>query len=141
MNKLSYRCSDKLMMRCGELWLWVKKFFQSMGLGLMLIQVSIYGSTLSGIVNSQTIDYVREVPKIIGYRVVESDELGCWSKLDVFWDNGTTNEEKELIERKIIQYELYREDGIEPIIRVTRIDKTLQTYHIVKLPSDTFWRD
>ena len=85
---------------------------------------------------------VHEVIKIIGYRVVMSDELGCWSELDIFWDNiGMTNEEKELVERKIIQYELYRDDGIEPMINIMRKNKTLQTYHIVKLPSDTFWRD
>jgi|APSaa5957512576_1039674.scaffolds.fasta_scaffold58198_2 hypothetical protein len=84
----------------------------------------------------------HEVIKIIGYRVVESDELGCWSELDIFWDNiGMTSEEKELVERKIIQYELYRDDGIEPMINIMRKNKTLQIYHIVKLPSDTFWRN
>ena len=84
----------------------------------------------------------HEVIKIIGYRVVESDELGCWSELDIFLDNiGMTSEEKELVERKIIQYELYRDDGIEPMINIMRKNKTLQIYHIVKLPSDTFWRN
>ena len=84
----------------------------------------------------------HEVIKIIGYRVVESDELGCWSELDIFWDNiGMTSEEKELVERKIIQYELYRDDGIEPMINIMRKNKALQIYHIVKLPSDTFWRN
>jgi hypothetical protein len=82
----------------------------------------------------------HQVPKIVGYRVVENTELGCWSKLDIFWDNGTSTKEKELIKKKIIQYELYSHEGVEPIITITRKNGLIQNYHIVKLPSDTFWR-
>jgi hypothetical protein len=83
----------------------------------------------------------HNTPKIIGYRVVESTELGCWSELDIFWDNGTTREEKEVVKKKIIQYELYRYEGHEPLITITNKNGYVQNYHIVRLPSDTFWRN
>ena len=121
---------------------WLPKW--TSGVVWLVIMMLVCLNKLNAQNNVDLIDsYVaHEVIKIIGYRVVESDELGCWSELDIFWDNiGMTSEEKELVERKIIQYELYRDDGIEPMINIMRKNKTLQIYHIVKLPSDTFWRN
>jgi len=93
-----------------------------------------------GVIISQT--YNHTLPNIIGYRIVPSTQLGCWSELDIFWDMEFISEdERELIKKKIIQYELHRDEGYPPLVSIKQKDGSSLNYHIVKLPSDTFWRD
>ena len=93
-----------------------------------------------GVIVSQTEN--QFLPNIIGYRIVTSTQLGCWSELDIFWDMEFISEdERELIKKKIIEYELHRDDGYPPLVSIKQKDGSRLNYHIVKLPSNTFWRD
>jgi len=52
-----------------------------------------------------------------------------------------SEDERELIKKKIIEYELHRDDGYPPLVSIKQKDGSRLNYHIVKLPSNTFWRD
>ena len=95
---------------------------------------------LGGILGAQTI-YPSTQVEIVGYRIVMSDEMGCWSELEIINENRFIDEKtKDLIVDKIAKYELYgRSGGESPMLEVKEKSGRISHYHIVKLPSDTRW--
>ena len=73
--------------------------------------------------------------------IVMSDEMGCWSELEIINENRFIDEKtKKLIIDKIAKYELYGMSGGEsPMLEVKEKSGRISYYHLVKLPSDT-WR-
>ena len=96
----------------------------------------------TGLLRAQTIYPSAEV-EIVGYRIVMSDDMGCWSELQIINENRFINEDtKKLIIDKIAKYELYglgRGGGESPMLEVKEKNGRISYYHLVKLPSDSSW--
>ena len=96
----------------------------------------------TGVLRAQTI-YPSAQVEIVGYRIVMSDDMGCWSELQIINENRFINEDtKKLIIDKIAKYELYglgRGGGESPMLEVKEKNGRISYYHLVKLPSDSSW--
>ena len=96
----------------------------------------------TGVLKAQTI-YPSAQVEIVGYRIVMSDDMGCWSELQIINENRFINEDtKKLIIDKITKYELYglgRGGGESPMLEVKEKNGRISYYHLVKLPSDSSW--
>ena len=96
----------------------------------------------TGVLKAQTI-YPSAQVEIVGYRIVMSDDMGCWSELQIINENRFINEDtKKLIIDKIAKYELYglgRGGGESPMLEVKEKNGRISYYHLVKLPSDSSW--
>lgn len=96
----------------------------------------------TGVLRAQTI-YPSSHVEIVGYRIVMSDDMGCWSELQIINENRFINEDtKKLIIDKIAKYELYglgRGGGESPMLEVKEKNGRISYYHLVKLPSDSSW--
>jgi len=94
----------------------------------------------TGVLKGQTIYPTNQI-EIVGYRIVMSDDMGCWSELQIINENRFIDEStKKLIIDKITKYELYgRSGGESPWLEVREKSGRISHYHLVKLPSDT-WR-
>ena len=94
---------------------------------------------LTGILGAQSL-YPSTQVEIIAYRLVMSDEDGCWSELQIINENRFLDKKtKDLIVDKIAKYELYRDGGESPILQVKETSGRISYYHLIKLPSDTSW--
>ena len=95
-----------------------------------------------GVLRAQSL-YPSTQVEIVGYRLVMSDEDGCWSELQIINENRFINEDtKKLIIDKIAKYELYglgRGGGESPMLEVKEKNGRISYYHLVKLPSDSSW--
>ena len=94
----------------------------------------------TGMLKAQSL-YPSTQVEIVGYRIVMSDDMGCWSELQIINENRFIDEKtKKLIIDKIAKYELYGMSGGEsPMLEVKEKSGRISYYHLVKLPSDT-WR-
>ena len=94
----------------------------------------------TGVLRAQTI-YPSSHVEIVGYRIVMSDDMGCWSELQIINENRFIDEKtKKLIIDKIAKYELYGMSGGEsPMLEVKEKNGRISYYHLVKLPSDSSW--
>ena len=103
-------------------------------IGILIYLLSI------GMLKSQTI-YPSSQVEIVGYRIVMSDDMGCWSELQIINENRFIDEDtKKLIIDKIAKYELYgRSGGESPMLEVREKSGRISYYHLVKLPSDSSW--
>ena len=96
----------------------------------------------TGMLKAQSL-YPSTQVEIVGYRIVMSDDMGCWSELQIINENRFINEDtKKLIIDKIAKYELYglgRGGGESPMLEVKEKNGRISYYHLVKLPSDSSW--
>ena len=94
---------------------------------------------LTGILAAQSL-YPSTQVEIVGYRLVMSDEDGCWSELQIINENRFLDKKtKQLIIDKIAKYELYRDSGESPVLEIREKSGRISYYHLIKLPSDISW--
>ena len=92
-----------------------------------------------GVLRAQSL-YPSTQVEIVGYRLVMSDEDGCWSELQIINENRFLDmKTKQLIVDKIAKYELYRDGGESPVLKIKEKSGRISYYHIIKLPSDVSW--
>ena len=103
-----------------------------------MYQVGTYGSvgTYGEFLSERLIERPVE---IVGYRIVMSDDMGCWSELEIINNDRYTGVKREIIIDKITKLELYGIEGESPLLEIRNKDNSISRYHLVKLPSDIRW--